>query len=121
MIVVEDLGDVPVDLPMRQVDPSQFEGPIRTSQADMARIVVVLESEAFSDGRISALKTIMPNRSFQVSQVVEILDLFNFGDDKVTAATLLFSQVEDPENWFLVYGALDFDSDRESLRRKTSL
>ena len=121
MIVVEDLGDVPSDLPMREVDPSQFEGPFRTSQSDMARILLVLESESFSDGRLSALRSLIPNRSFQVSQVITILDIFDFGDDKVSAAALLHPQIEDPENWILVYGALDFDSDRESLRRRKGL
>ena len=121
MIVVEDLGDVPVDLPMREVNPDNFEGPLRTSRADLERIIEVLESESFSDGKLSALRTVVPNRSFTVSQVIKMLDAFDFGDDKVSAASLLFAHVEDPENWYLVYGALDFDSDREALRRRTGL
>lgn len=121
MIVVEDLADVPVDLPMREVDSSTFEAPMRTTSADLQRITEVLELESFSDGKLSALRTVIPNRSFTVSQVIAVLDTFPFGDDKVAAASLLFPQVEDPENWYRVYGALDFDSDREALRRRTSL
>ena len=121
MIVVEDLADVPLDLPMREVDPTDFEAPIRTTPDDLERITEVLELESFSDGKLSALRTVIPNRSFTVSQVIAMLDAFPFGDDKVSAASLLFPQVEDHENWYRVYGALDFDSDREALRRRTSL
>jgi hypothetical protein len=49
------------------------------------------------------------------------VDAFTFGDDKVSAASMLFPQVEDKENWFEIYSVLDFDSDRESLRRKTGI
>ena len=106
---------------MRDVDPKNFEAPIRTTSDDLERITEVLELESFSDGKLSALRTVIPNRSFTVSQIIVMLDAFPFGDDKVSAASLLFPQVEDPENWYQVYGALDFDSDREALRRRTSL
>lgn len=121
MIVVEDLADVPVDLPMRTVDLDRVQESTRTSEADLQRILTVLETESFSDGKLSALRTVIPNRSFTVNQVIELLEAFDFGDDKVNAASLLYGQVEDPNNWYLVYGALDFDSDREALRRRTGL
>lgn len=121
MIVVDDLADVPVDLPMRTVDLDRVQESTRTSEADLQRILTVLETESFSDGKLSALRTVIPNRSFTVNQVIELLETFDFGDDKVNAANLLYGQVEDPSNWYLVYGALDFDSDREALRRRTGL
>ena len=121
MIVVEDLADVPVDLPMREIDFEDKDLVIRTSPSDLERILEVLEAESFSDGKLSALRSVIPNRYFTVSQVIRLMDNFDFGDDKVSAASLLFPQVEDPENWYRVYGALDFDSDREALRGRTGL
>jgi hypothetical protein len=41
-----------------------------------------------------------------------------FGKDKVEVAALLFEAVVDPENWFEVYGALTFESDKRELRKR---
>jgi hypothetical protein len=123
MLIVEDLADVPVDLPMRQVDPDDFfyDGQRTTSSKEMAKILKALEAEAFSDGRLSALGSAMTERSFTVAQVKAVLKVFPFGDDKVEAAALLFSQVSDQQNWFEIYAELDFDSDREALRTRVGI
>jgi len=115
MIVVEDLADVPDSL------SSHDDFGLMTSEQDLNRMISALKAEAFSDGRLSALQTMIPNRTFTVAQVKRLVDTFTFGDDKVSAASMLFPQVEDKENWFEVYSVLDFDSDREALRRKTGI
>jgi len=123
MIVVEDLADVPVDLPQRQVNEDDFfyNGQPETSQRELGKILSALEAEAFSDGRLSALRSAMVGRTFTVDQVKTLLSVFPFGDDKVEAASMLFSQVSDTNNWFEIYAELDFDSDRQALRARTGL
>ena len=41
-----------------------------------------------------------------------------FEKDKVEAAVLLHPHVVDPENWFQVYGAFDFDANKRKVRER---
>ena len=84
MIVVEDLADVPDHL------SNQDDFSLTTSEQDLNRMISALKAEAFSDGRLSALQAMIPNRTFSVNQVKRLVDAFTFGDDKVSAASMLF-------------------------------
>ncbi len=78
-----------------------------------------LGQEAFSEGRLRVLRSAVDAPSgFNVEQVLRLLESFDFGGDKVEAAAMLHPQVVDPEKWYLVYGAFDFDTDKEALRRQ---
>ncbi len=123
MILVEDLQEMPVELPTRQVNPDDyfFEENAEISSRELKKILSAMDSEAFSDGRLDILRSASNRRSFTVAQVKEIMEAFPFGDDKVRAAAMLFPQVTDTENWYTVYAALDFDSDRKALRAKTGI
>jgi hypothetical protein len=87
----------------------------------LLKIISILDSEAFSDGRLELLQSAIIQRRFLVSQVQKIMAVFPFGDDKVKAATMLFPRVNDTENWFTIYAELDFDSDRKALRSNTGI
>lgn len=123
MIFVEDLVEMPVELPSRQVSPDDYyvEANRPVSRAELQKIISVLESEAFSDGRLEVLQSAIIQRSFSVADVTQIMAVFPFGDDKVEAASMLFPHVSDTENWYTIYAELDFDSDRKSLRAKTGI
>ena len=123
MILVEDLQEMPVELPTRQVNSDDyfFEENAEISSRELKKILSAMDSEAFSDGRLDILRSASNRRSFTVAQVKEIMEAFPFGDDKVKAAAMLFPQVTDTENWYTVYAALDFDSDRKALRVKTGI
>ncbi len=54
--------------------------------------------------------------SAQASQIVKEMKLF--GDRQIEAALILYPQVLDHGNWFLVEQAITFESDREKLRRE---
>lgn len=123
MIFVEDLIEMPVELPSRQVSPDDYYADENqaVSPGELLKIISILDSEAFSDGRLEVLQSAIIQRRFLVSQVQKILAVFPFGDDKVKAATMLFPHVNDTENWFTIYAELDFDSDRKALRSNTGI
>jgi translation initiation factor 2 beta subunit (eIF-2beta)/eIF-5 len=123
MIFVEDLVEMPVELPSRQVSPDDYYADENqgVSPGELLKIISILDSEAFSDGRLELLQSAIIQRRFLVSQVQKIMAVFPFGDDKVKAATMLFPRVNDTENWFTIYAELDFDSDRKALRSNTGI
>lgn len=89
------------------------------SDAELADILRAIDAASFSDGKIAVLDSAARDRAFRVAQVVRILDAFSFGSDKVEAGARLYPQVIDPQDWYRVYEALDFTSDREALKART--
>lgn len=95
-------------------------GPVATPEQDFSQILRALDDQAFSDDKLALLRDASLGRGFSTAQVIRVLEQFPFGDDKVDAAAMLFPQVVDPWNWYTVYGALTFSSDKEDLRRRTT-
>lgn len=91
----------------------------RVSSAELHQIRLAIDAESFSDDQLEVLRRAARGRAFTTAQVVQIMDLFAFGDDKVEAAAMLYETVVDPEQWYLVYPALSFSSDKSALRART--
>ena len=68
--------------------------------------------------KLAVLASATKGRLFTCNQVVRLMGAFSFGSDQVDAAAMLHPHVADPENWFTVYQALTFDSDRRKLRQR---
>lgn len=60
----------------------------------------------------------VPHNYFTAAQATEIVKEIKFSRDKVTVAVMLYPQVVDRGNWFVVEQAFTFDSDRRELRRQ---
>lgn len=80
-----------------------------------------IEEESFDDEKLAVLREAARHNVFLVDQAIQLIELFTFSDGKVEAGVILYPQVIDPENWFRVYGAYTFDSDKEELRRRLGL
>jgi hypothetical protein len=89
--------------------------------APMDGLKAAISSESFGDGKVAILSASAAGNWFTIDQVVELLPLFAFSDDRVEAAVVLYPKVLDPENWFRVYGAFDFDNDKDEVRSRLGL
>ncbi len=94
------------------------ERPAPATAEELARIRQAVASATFAGDKIERLRSASRDRHFTAGQVREIVGWFGFGKDKVEAAATLHPLVVDPENWFEVYGALSFESDRRALRQR---
>jgi hypothetical protein len=91
--------------------------PRAVSPPDLARIRSAVKAASFSADKLETLQSAARGRHFTARQIRDVMGWFDFGKDKVQAAALLRPLVVDPENWFEVYGALSFESDKRALRR----
>ena len=104
----------------RTVDAMQGPPPPRVvSSGELSRIQGAIRSESFSDDKLAVLRDASRGRQFTSAQVRGLMDLFAFSDDKVDAAVILYPKVVDQQNWYTVYGALTFSSDKDALRART--
>lgn len=87
------------------------------SDDEFGRIRAALQREWWDDSRQRLLVDIARDRLFSTRQVAQVMGLFTFGDEKVTAAAALYPRVVDPQEFFAVYDQLTFRSEKDDLRR----
>lgn len=106
-----------MDLRLPPPPPRPTAPVIACSEADFRDLLAIIQKEGFSEARLRIIREAASTRRFSAEQVRRVIAAMSFGNDKVEAGRLLFPTVVDPQNWFRVYEAIDFDSDKEALRR----
>jgi hypothetical protein len=91
--------------------------PTECSPMDFDQVYRAVDAESFSDDKVRVLKSAVIDRWFTVAQVKKMMGTTAFGGEKVQIAALMHPRVVDMNNWFTVYGALTFDSEKTELRR----
>lgn len=94
-------------------------GPVAVSPEEFSRIRSAVAAESFSDDQLAVLRSASQGRRFTSAQVSTLMRQFSFSDDRIEAAVMLYPRVADPQNWYTVYDALTFSSDKEELRKRT--
>jgi hypothetical protein len=92
--------------------------PVAIGAGELNTILEAIEDASFSSDKLSVLRSASRSRWFSAAQVVQVMEKFSFASDKVEAAAMLHEALVDPENWFVVYKALSFESDRRKLRER---
>ena len=74
-----------------------------------------IKEEIFSDDKLDYLRQTSRKNYFTCEQLGQILDLFDFSDDKLEAVRILKPRIVDPENAFMLKNKFTFDSDRKKF------
>ncbi len=72
-----------------------------------------IANESFADDQLRIVKMGAKNGWFDCGQVKEILSLFNFADDKLSALRIMWPRVTDKENSYSVIDSFEFSDDKE--------
>lgn len=76
-----------------------------------------IQKSSFADDRLSTLQLATKNTSFSVNQIVRIIGLFTFADDKLKALRLSYPGCYDPQNNFKILDAFLFSDDKDAARK----
>ncbi|MCT4581389.1 MAG: DUF4476 domain-containing protein [Flavobacteriales bacterium] len=76
-----------------------------------------IEDESFSDDKMNVAKQAIKNRCITVSQVRDIMSVFDFEDKKLEFAKYAYSRTYDVDNYYLVNKDFDFSSTKEDLNK----
>jgi hypothetical protein len=85
--------------------------------ADLGSLVAAIRGEAFSQAKLGVLGDAARAHWFSVDQVKQLLGLFAFSPDKLSALRLLAPRLVDPQNRYQIYSAFTFSSDKEEARQ----
>lgn len=102
------------------VDESPAQ-PVAMATGDFQALLAAVQGEAFEDGKLGLLRDACQHNHFTSGQVVQVVAAFSFSDGMVEAAVMLYPRTVDPQSFFQVYGAFEFDDDKEEVRRRLGL
>ena len=80
-----------------------------------AQYLQSIKEQTFSDEKLEYLRITSKKNYFTCQQLGQILDLFDFSDDKLEAVRILKPRIVDPENAFLIRDKFTFDSDKQKF------
>ncbi len=125
-LTVTDPTEPPVIIPPQEMAPPPPPPPVQTAPAHMppaafATLRGAIQTESFSDGKLRVLRSALTDHRLSVEQAAQILPLFDFSSDRVEAACAIHPRLVDPENFYRLYSAFDFESDKEEVRKRLGL
>jgi prepilin-type processing-associated H-X9-DG protein len=95
--------------------------PLALSPERFAEVLKSLRAETFDTGKLSFIRSLESSQGFTSLQVRQLLEDFDFDNDRVDAAVLLHPHVVDPENFFMVLEAFTFDDGRRKVRERLKM
>jgi len=87
--------------------------PMQDGDFQMAKRSI--ESKAFSDSKLIVAKQVLDKNCLLTSQVHQIVELFDFEDDRLEIAKYAYGSTLDVGNYFRINDAFDFESSIEEL------
>jgi len=84
--------------------------------SEVADIKSRIVQESFKSDRLERARYVTKNKCFTVSQVIDIISVFDFEDNNVALAKDLYHQVNNPQDYDLVVDSLVYGSNKDELR-----
>lgn len=86
-------------------------------QRDFERLKQSISNARFDSDKMMIAKQVINSNFFGVSQVKEMMRLFNFDSNKLDIAKLAYSKTVDRNNYFTLYDEFSFSSSKQELNR----
>ena len=100
--LLEDLRNPDV-VPMNEVSFQQLKESVKY--------------EPLSSNRIFLIESASVKNHFVVHQLIEILDLLSFSEERVRAVEVIYPWIIDKNNSLLIFGSMTFSSEKEAVKK----
>ncbi|WPB77735.1 DUF4476 domain-containing protein [Archangium violaceum] len=80
-------------------------------------IMGTMSREPFAENKMNVLEGAVGTHYFLVGQVQQVINQFQFSEDKLKAVRVLWSRVLDRDNAFQLYNSFPFSNDKAELKR----
>lgn len=116
MRIVASLFGAPMSPPPRppQATPNQ---PWPMGAAPFQALLDSIAREDWARDRLGIVEMAARDNYFVVAQVLQILERFDFSNQKLQAVRAVKDRILDQQNNYLLYGAFSFSSEKEELGR----
>lgn len=76
-----------------------------------------LKKESLSSNRIFLLEGAAAENRFTVHQLIEVLDLLTFSEERIRAVEIIYPWIIDKNNSLLIFNAMKFSSEKEEVKK----
>jgi uncharacterized protein DUF4476 len=123
---LKDLRELIADAPeLRRGGRNDNPGPIPPSppvaqpiaEGKLQKIMGAMSREPFAEDKMNVLTDAVGTQYFLVGQVQQVLNQFQFSQDRLKAVRVLWSRVLDRDNGFQLYNSFQFSNDKAELKR----
>ena len=109
-----DTWDAPATAP-HVAPPPPPTSPEPMDDMDFARYLNAIKAKDFEDSKLATAKAPLRGQYLTAEQVAEVRRAFDFEATRVEFAILAHPRCVDPSNYYLTYGAFDFELSIEEL------
>ena len=96
-------------------EPEEIVVNCAVSPSEFTRMKGAIESKTFSDSKMTTAKQATKNKCLTCEQIKEIMLLFTFEGDKLEFAQYAYDKAMDPDSYYIVYDAFEFESSIDDL------
>lgn len=90
-------------------------GPMPINNYDFNALRQTIQTQPFESAKLTILKQAVPQHYFSTQQVTDIMQCFTFESYRLEVAKLMYPQVLDQQNYYLVNNAFSFSSSVREL------
>jgi len=87
------------------------------AEGKLQMIMKAMSREPFAEDKMNVLQDAVGAHYFLVGQVQQVLNQFQFSQDRLKAVSVLWSRVLDRDNGFQLYNSFQFSNDKAELKR----
>lgn len=91
------------------------------SDADFYALIESIKAESFSSGRMRVVNHAVKYYYFSSAQVRQIVEVMTFGSNRVEVAVLLYPEVVDQANFYQVFSAFTFESNKREVQERLEI
>lgn len=85
------------------------------SEAEFKKLKSNVENESFADDQISVIRIAAKNKYFTIDQLIRLLSVFSFAEDKIEAVRIVYPKVVDPDNAHNLMSAFTYSDDKKTV------
>ncbi|MBI3181609.1 MAG: DUF4476 domain-containing protein [Myxococcales bacterium] len=97
--------------------PPPPAGPVPMGEGDFSALVGAVQAEDFSGEKLDVIRTASSRAYFTVDQVGRLVDLMDFGNDKVQVVEITRAKIVDRQNAFQLYQHFEFAGEKQQVKR----
>lgn len=98
-----------VEMPENEISPM--------TSSSFRSFIAILEDESFEDTGLEILEDAADKNHFTVDQLVEIIGLFSFENNKIEACKIVYPKLIDKENSYEIYSSFQFPASKKEIRK----
>lgn len=87
------------------------------SSSEFQRLLNNVKNESFADDQTSVVNIAAKSKYFSISQLMTLLDVFSFSDDKINIVQIVYPRIVDKDNAHSLLGAFTYSDDKDRVEQ----